>query len=174
MKTRRFSWMSMIAFVTLAGTLAFSPGCRKGDGPQVGVDLPLQRVVLYRNGVGYFERAGKVEGDKIRFRVRESQVGDFLASLTVVTRDGKPVEFVSFPLPEEEEEEETPPCVGMPMPYPVGYCPGNVPPPPDDGEEEEEEDTVEVAVRLQEGAETHDVIIAYVVESPIWRPTWRS
>ena len=102
-----------IVFTALAaalGLLAASGACRKGgeEGPAVASNLPLQRVVLYRNGVGYFERAGKVGGDEIRFRVRESQVGDFLASLTVVTLDGKPVEFVTFPIKKAEEEDEEP------------------------------------------------------------------
>jgi hypothetical protein len=177
---RKWSKFGLVAAV-LGGMLlpAALAGCRKKaeQPPQVVSKLPVQRVVLYRNGVGYFERAGKVEGDEIRFKVRESQVGDFLASLAVVTRDGKPVEFVSFPVPEKKKEkkDETPappyPC----WPYvPPGACPGAPPAPPDAGEEEEPEDQVEVAVRLKSGEGTgHDVVIAYVVESPIWRPTYR-
>lgn len=179
---RKWSRFGLVVAV-LGGMLlpASLAGCRKKaeQPPQVVSKLPVQRVVLYRNGVGYFERAGKVEGDEIRFKVRESQVGDFLASLAVVTRDGKPVEFVSFPVPEkkkEEKKDETPvppyPC----WPYvPPGACPGAPPAPPDDGgEEEKPEDQVEVVVKLKPGEGAgHDVIIAYVVESPIWRPTYR-
>jgi len=179
---RKGSRFGLVAAV-LGGMLlpAAIAGCHRKveQPPQVTSRLPVQRVVLYRNGVGYFERAGKVEGDEIRFKVRESQVGDFLASLAVVTRDGKPVEFVSFPVPErkKEKKDETPappspcwPCV------PPGACPGATPAPPGDGgeEEEEPEEQVEVAVRLKSGEGTgHDVVIAYVVESPIWRPTYR-
>jgi hypothetical protein len=148
--------------------------------PQVASKLPIQRVVLYRNGVGYFERAGKVKGDEIKFNVRESQVGDFLASLAVVTLDGKPVEFVTFPVKKEKKEkkDETaiPPYPCYPY-MPPGACPGmQLVPPPDNGEDAEEEqpeDQVEVVVRLAAGGVEHDVIIAYVVESPIWRPTYR-
>jgi hypothetical protein len=154
-------------------------GCRKKpqQPPQVASKLPVQRVVLYRNGVGYFERAGKVQGDEIKFKVRESQVGDFLASLAVVTVAGKPVEFVSFPVPEKKKEkkDETVPPPYPCWPYmPPGACPGMPQPPPDDADEEEEiEDQVEVVVKLKGDGAEHDVIIAYVVESPIWRPTYR-
>jgi hypothetical protein len=66
--------------------------------PSVADDgLALDTVVLYRNGVGYFERRGKVDGDALRLRVRKDQVNDLLKSLTVVDEDGKAVS-VSMPL----------------------------------------------------------------------------
>ncbi|HVI04355.1 MAG TPA: DUF4139 domain-containing protein, partial [Enhygromyxa sp.] len=66
--------------------------------PAVSDDsLALNAVVLYRNGVGYFERRGKVDGDILRLRVRKDQVNDLLKSLTVVDEDGKAVS-VSMPL----------------------------------------------------------------------------
>src|SRR5690606_15557794 len=66
--------------------------------PAVADDgLGLEAVVLYRNGVGYFERRGKVDGDLLRLRVRKDQVNDLLKSLTVVDEDGKAVS-VSMPL----------------------------------------------------------------------------
>jgi hypothetical protein len=66
--------------------------------PTVADDgLALDSVVLYRNGVGYFERRGKVDGEALRLRVRKDQVNDLLKSLTVVDEDGKAVS-VSMPL----------------------------------------------------------------------------
>jgi hypothetical protein len=59
--------------------------------------LALQRVVLYRNGVGYFERSGSVEGRTLRLRVRKDQVNDLLKSLVVVDAKGR-VLGVSLPL----------------------------------------------------------------------------
>ena len=174
--------MWFVPAVAVLAVLVFSGGtaCKKKveEAPQVTAELPVQRVVLYRNGVGYFERAGKVKGDEIRFRVREQQVGDFLASLAVAARDGKPVEFVSFPIKKEKKKKDEQPPPRCPVPYPYPYppygagCPGDVPP-PDDGEEEEEEDVIEVVVKLQGGVAEHDVVVAYVVESPVWRPTYR-
>ena len=47
--------------------------------------LPMHRVVLYRNGVGYFERRGKVTGNaEIRLQVPEFQVQDVMRSLLVL------------------------------------------------------------------------------------------
>ncbi len=60
-------------------------------------DLDLDTVVLYRNGIGYFERHGKVDEDVLRIKVRKDQVNDLLKSLTVVDADGQAVS-VSMPL----------------------------------------------------------------------------
>ena len=38
-----------------------------------GGALQLSKVVLYRNGVGYFERGGKVDGDTLTIRVRKTR-----------------------------------------------------------------------------------------------------
>ena len=170
------------AVLAATGALATGGGCGKRGhaAPVVASGLPVQRVVLYRNGVGYFERAGKVDGDEVKFKVRKSQVGDFLASLTVVSRDGQPVEFVSFPIEQDEPKSpETPVPApgcwpGCPWPAP-GTCPAVPPDPdePDDGAADDDEDTLEIVVRLQGGKTAHDVLISYVVESPIWRPTYR-
>jgi hypothetical protein len=46
--------------------------------------LDVRRVVLYQNGVGYFERRGTVKGDSVRLRIRPHQIADVLKSLTVV------------------------------------------------------------------------------------------
>ncbi len=46
-------------------------------------DATLGRVVVYRNGVAYFERTAEVEGDTLRLRVPADKVDDFLKSLTV-------------------------------------------------------------------------------------------
>jgi hypothetical protein len=67
-------------------------------GPFGSVDqLELDTVVLYRNGVGYFERRGEVDGDVLRLKVRKDQVDDLLKSLTIVDEHGQAVS-VSMPL----------------------------------------------------------------------------
>jgi outer membrane murein-binding lipoprotein Lpp len=60
--------------------------------------LALSRVVLYRNGVGYFERHGVVDGDKLTLKVRKDQVNDLLKSLTVIDRNSGKALSVSIPL----------------------------------------------------------------------------
>ena len=60
-------------------------------------DTVLGRVVIYRNGVAYFERSATVEGDTLRLAVPAERVDDFLRSLTVIDADtGQPAP-VSYP-----------------------------------------------------------------------------
>ncbi len=60
--------------------------------------LKLSRVFLYRNGIGYFERQGLVDGDTLRIKVRKDQVNDLLKTLTVVNRKGGQAVSISMPL----------------------------------------------------------------------------
>jgi hypothetical protein len=75
-------------------------GCAHGRDPYATTDtsLGLDRVVLYRNGVGYFERSGAVDGDVLTIKVRKDQVNDLLKSLTVVDRRNGQAVSVSMPL----------------------------------------------------------------------------
>lgn len=60
-------------------------------------DTALGRVVVYRNGVAYFERYADVQGDTLRVNVPQDKVNDFLKSLTVVdAASGKPAP-VTYP-----------------------------------------------------------------------------
>ena len=70
--------------------------------------LALRRVVIYRNGVAYFEREGRVTGNRVSFRVRGDEVGDFLASFAVMEKGGSSVRAASFPLHREEPTEPAP------------------------------------------------------------------
>jgi hypothetical protein len=55
-------------------------------------DLPVKQVVLYKNGVGCFERSGEVaSGVAARLRFKASEMNDVLKSLTVEDRAGKVV-----------------------------------------------------------------------------------
>ncbi len=66
--------------------------------PTADSPLKLDRVVLYRNGIGYFERVGEVDGDILTIKVRKDQVNDLLKSLTVVERKSGRAVSVSMPL----------------------------------------------------------------------------
>jgi hypothetical protein len=47
--------------------------------------LPVKRVVLYKNGVGYFEHSARVHGDQeLGIDFTTAQLNDVLKSLTVV------------------------------------------------------------------------------------------
>src|SRR5262249_48130786 len=47
-------------------------------------DLPVKQVVLYKHGVGYFQRSGKLgPGESARLEYKASEMNDVLKSLTV-------------------------------------------------------------------------------------------
>jgi len=90
--------MRKLASLTLLASLVLLPACahRSAYGP-VDDGLALETVVLYRNGVGYFERRGEVDDDSLTIKVRKDQVNDLLKSLTVVDENGRALS-VSMPL----------------------------------------------------------------------------
>ena len=60
-------------------------------------DLPVRKVVLYKNGVGYFEHAGTVTGDqRVAIDFTSSQLNDVLQSLTALDDRGGKVSAVSY------------------------------------------------------------------------------
>lgn len=61
------------------------------------MSLPIHRVVLFKHGVGYFERQGSIEGDtSLSLTVKQAEVSDVLKSLTVLDLDGGHVTSVSY------------------------------------------------------------------------------
>jgi hypothetical protein len=149
---------SLISTVGLALLLA---AC--GRGPQVASSqLPLRRVVVYRNGVGYFERRGRVEEAEVNFRMRQHAVGDFLATLAIVERGGSTVRSASFPIEVEDKYEPIP----LPIcPVDASKCP-TLPP-----EKKERNPLRRVSLRLD--GNQHDLAVGYVAETPVWRPSYR-
>ena len=60
-------------------------------------NLPIRRVVLYKHGVGYFERETQIEGDQsLSLSFKQREVSDVLKSLTVLDLDGGTVSAVSY------------------------------------------------------------------------------
>ena len=59
--------------------------------------LPVKRVVLYKNGVGYFEHIGKVTGKQnVSIPFTSGQLNDVLKSLTVLDLDGGRITGVEY------------------------------------------------------------------------------
>lgn len=88
MKNRLFLSVSMLWLLQ---------GCANSATTHVASDTQLGRVVIYRNGVAYFERFADVTDGSLKVTVPGDKVDDFLKSLTVVdTRSGKPAP-VSYP-----------------------------------------------------------------------------
>ena len=123
------------SLLVAALALALSACAGTSKSVVVNPEAPLGRVIIYRNGVAYFEREAEVE-DALSLRVPRARVDDFLKSLTVTdTETGKP----------------------LPISYPTtrGQA-GNF---------------VDMTIALPPGQ--HRVKLAYVTESPAWKPSYR-
>lgn len=246
---RAFACAALIAGLSLS-TVACSPTSGRLAYPTAQSGLALNRVVLYRNGVGYFERAGEVEGNVLRIKVRKDQINDLLKSLTIVDRKTGQAVSVSMPLDPDTwanaalatlaprngslaEVLDLLRGVEVTLGTTKGSLTGRIvmverieeEPDPDrrgrsggdgptfgndhkvtlmDGDElkivrlskvksvqlsdgdlamqfhrrldatagEGMFQQVEVAIRLA-GAEDHDLVVSYVVEAPMWKPTYR-
>jgi hypothetical protein len=60
-------------------------------------DLPVRKVVLYKNGVGYFEHAGAVSGNqRVAIDFTSPQLNDVLQSLTVLDEGGGKIAGVNY------------------------------------------------------------------------------
>src|SRR5438552_1803680 len=56
----------------------------------VAAELPVRTVVLYKHGVGYFERAGMLgPGESARLDFKAEEMNDVLKSLTINDQGGK-------------------------------------------------------------------------------------
>jgi hypothetical protein len=59
--------------------------------------LPVRRVVLYKNGVGYFEHLGRVRGSQeVHVDFTSAQLNDVLESLTVLDLSGGKISGVDY------------------------------------------------------------------------------
>src|SRR5437588_4850715 len=59
--------------------------------------LPVKRVVLYKNGVGYFEHVGRVQGNQeVAIPFTSGQLNDVLKSLTVLDLGGGRITGVGY------------------------------------------------------------------------------
>jgi outer membrane protein OmpA-like peptidoglycan-associated protein len=66
--------------------------------------MQLQRVILYQNGIGYFERAGHVGGDTVKLELARTELDDVLKTLTVIDRLGAGVATVDVPTPGDKDK----------------------------------------------------------------------
>src|ERR1700722_11525767 len=75
--------MRPLTAVTLALLVGSVGGCAsRVEGPSP--ELRLRRIVLYQNGIGYFERTGTLPDGRLRMQFRDREVDDVLKSLVVV------------------------------------------------------------------------------------------
>src|SRR5205085_10196501 len=57
--------------------------------PARPADLPVKQVVLYKHGVGFFERSGRLSaGESARLDFNAAEMNDVLKSLTIAASGG--------------------------------------------------------------------------------------
>ncbi|MDI3283613.1 OmpA family protein [Polyangium sp. 15x6] len=111
-------------------------------GPSKG--LRLRHVVLYQNGLGYFERTGEMSSDKLALRFREREVDDVLKSVVVIEEGLGP--------------NETPSTVSARLPR--------------SGRGESPEEPTELELVFSPRP-SRPVSIAYAVPTAAWKATYR-
>ena len=80
----------MLRFVRVYSCYALLVGAACGQ-------LPVKRVILYKNGVGYFEHVGRVQGNQeIAIPFNSAQLNDVLKSLTVLDLGGGRITNVGY------------------------------------------------------------------------------
>jgi hypothetical protein len=107
--------------------------------------LPVRQVVIYRNGVAYFERGGYVSRPDVRFKMQESEVSDFLATLAVREPAGGG-DAATFPVRAVDVEAQS------------------------DGTGQS--NALETVVLTLDG-HPHDLHVGYVGQAPVWKPSYR-
>ncbi|MDC0748928.1 DUF4139 domain-containing protein [Polyangium mundeleinium] len=133
--------------------LLWLAGCAKTT-TFVKSDTTLGRVVVYRNGIAYFERYAEIDGDSLRLSVPGDKIDDFLKSLTVIdATTGKPA----------------------PVAYPTSGSAFV-------GQENNQQNNqnqqyggsslVNMEIQLQ-GPKPHKLLLSYVTEAPSWKPSYR-
>ncbi len=87
-------------FLLSSSLLAQNPGTTPPTAPHpqaAAAQLPIRRVVLYKNGVGYFEHTGRVTGSEpVTIDFTSSQLDDVLQSLTALDLGGGRIVSVDY------------------------------------------------------------------------------
>ncbi len=91
-----FRWFTAAA--ALVALTACRPQGASAPHAGQGPEIPITRVVLYQNGVGYFERRGRISGDALTLQIRPNQINDLLKSLTVIDQSEGRAVSVSLPM----------------------------------------------------------------------------
>jgi len=67
-------------------------------------DLPVRKMVLYKHGVGFFQREGEVEGQQAELTFRQDAINDILKSLAVFDRSGGQVMGIHYQTPMDRDK----------------------------------------------------------------------
>ena len=146
----------VLAVVALG--LAVGAGCSRKK------ELTLRNVVLYQNGIGYFEHEGVIKRDVLRIHVRQYEINDLLKTLTVIGGESDD-EAVATTTVSTSVEKKTRAKVSR------GKSPKHALH-ENDKNATDDADRRAVDVHLH-GAVGRRVTVAYAVPTPAWRPTYR-
>jgi len=102
---RRASMRAAALSLLMLGSIA-GLGCASQFGPPPIVSKAmLGRVIIYRNGVAYFERYAAATDDELTLRVPAERVDDFLKSLTIIDDQSGETMPVSYPTMDQKGGE---------------------------------------------------------------------
>jgi hypothetical protein len=101
---RILALFSLAAFTVMLAAQSPAPSQAKAklaasQAPQSATPqaLPVRKVVLYKNGVGYFEHAGTVTGNqRVTIDFTSPQLNDVLQSLTVLDEGGGRISGINY------------------------------------------------------------------------------
>src|SRR5262245_42117019 len=139
--------LRLASTLALPALLSFTAACTGTLGAGPSPDLRLQHVVLYQNGIGYFERTGVMRSDHLRLQFREREVDDVLKSLVVVEQG--------------LSAKDKPSTVTALLPQADGKQPAR-----------DAEDTTSIDLVLSPPT-SRSVSIAYAVPTAAWKATYR-
>ncbi len=72
----------------------------------LAADIPIREIILYKSGVGYFERAGTLSpGESARLDFKATDMNDVLKSLTIQDRNGGKVTGLRYDSSEPLEQK---------------------------------------------------------------------
>ncbi len=87
---------SAVSSAELAAQASATDG-RSEAARVTGDQLAVRKITLYRSGVGYFERAGTIDGRaEVQLRFNTDQINDILKSMVLLDLDGGRIESVSY------------------------------------------------------------------------------
>ncbi len=95
------SLLVMSALLTGATLAADKPAGGKNGGKaaktEPASDVPLERVVMFNSGVGFFDREGSVQGDaQLELKFNVDDINDLLKSMVLQDLDGGHVSAVTY------------------------------------------------------------------------------
>jgi hypothetical protein len=91
-------WTSVVAAVVIWSTgLGRSQPVRNGQQPVPSAALPLSQVILFNNGIGYFQREGEIDGTaRVDLSFPATDVNDLIKSLVLQDAHKGTISAISY------------------------------------------------------------------------------